>query len=246
MLKYLCTYTCTCSAPLQPCDPQGVRRIWHILVLMVYLSLRFPMFFAHVSILTYVFQCFGAFEVFGIARECPRRCQDGPWCPWEVLGSPWAIWTYVFQCFCAPVHLDVRFPNVSVPLTLSLHTCAAKSPKAKLSSTPPDGILRDSGLRAGTFKEGYRHLYCWYNILVTWYLTLDTWYLIFVLILELILALILDTYIWHLYLYTWYLYLKCLIPVLAYLILVLKVLLYSRVTHKGSGGYMHIHAYVWL
>ena len=31
------------------------------------------------------------------------------------------------------------------------------------------------------------------------------------------------------------------IPVLIHLILVLKVLLYSRVTHKGSGGYIYIY-----
>ena len=31
------------------------------------------------------------------------------------LGSPWAIWTYVFLCFGAPVHLDARFQTFLDP-----------------------------------------------------------------------------------------------------------------------------------
>ena len=37
---------------------------------------------------------------------------------------------------CAEIDLSLRFPMFWGPRTLSLHPCAAKSPKAELSLTP--------------------------------------------------------------------------------------------------------------
>ena len=58
-----------------------------------------------------------------------------------------SIWTCVFQCFgalgrsrCTPVQ-----PN---------------RPGASKGTPSPRGILGGFGPRAGTFKEGYRYLYC--------------------------------------------------------------------------------------
>ena len=42
------------------------------------LSIRFPMCFARVSILAYVFQCFGAFEVFGMVLGGPEQVPGWP------------------------------------------------------------------------------------------------------------------------------------------------------------------------
>ena len=75
-----------------------------------------------------------------MAREAHGRC-------WAAHG-PFGL-TFSNE-FGAHAHLDLRFPLFWGPRTLSLHPCAAKSPKAELRTTPPAGILGGLGPRAGT------------------------------------------------------------------------------------------------
>ena len=70
-------------------------------------------------------------------------------------------------------HLDLRFPMFLGPRTLSLHACAAKSPKAELRLTRPYAILGGFGPRGEPLKEGETVTMTF--IPDTVYLLLDTW-----------------------------------------------------------------------
>ena len=55
-----------------------------------------------------------------------------------------------------PWALSLCFPMFWGPPTLSLHICAAKSPRGQFSVTPGGGNFGGFGPRAGTFEEGTR------------------------------------------------------------------------------------------
>ena len=102
---------------------------------MGHLDLRFLMFLEHLLMWTYVFKGF-----------CALDCQ-------------WAIWTYVFRCLGAPVHLELRFPMLLGPGRFRSTPVQRKRP-GRVKFHPTFVVFgRVFGPRAGTVQEGYRHLY---------------------------------------------------------------------------------------
>ena len=79
-----------------------------------------------------------------MAYETHGRC-------WAAHGPFGLTFSNVFG---ALVHLDLRFRMNLGPRALSIDACAAKSSTGEQGTTPFGWYLKESGPRAGTFKEG--------------------------------------------------------------------------------------------
>ena len=102
----------------------------------------------------------------------------------------------------AQAHMSLRFPMFWGPPTLSLHTCAGKSPTPSLAKPPSMVFWGFWALGGEPWRRGTRTFIAdtVYLLLDTWHLSPDTWYLYLYMHLYLYLILVLLPYTLHLYL----------------------------------------------